>query len=289
MTNNNADFNNLLKHVNKCLADCLTAYPYNTKDILPVAKYAVQAPGHRWRPILFLKIYGMLSGRNYVQPVLPIACSMEFLHTASIILDDLPSMDNALLRRGKKTSHLVFGEARTVIAALWLCDVAQHLIHNTRLQNEERGFRLDLENKLRQTKSSLIAGQLLDLRQKQKTISKIIRMYELKSGVFYAFAASTPARLLGMRHIIKPLEKFGHYLGIAYQLADDIADLTANEKSLGKDIHKDDGKFTIPQKFGIRRAIELRDIYRDKAVAQLKRLPQPIDDLVDLTDRIIRG
>ena len=278
-----------MRRVNKRLAECLSEYPYNIKDLSQVVKYVVLSPGHRWRPILFLKIYGMLSGRKDVQPVLPIACSMEFLHTASIILDDLPSMDNALLRRGKKTSHLVFGEAKTVIAALWLCDVAQHLIHNTRLQNEERGFRLDLENNLRQTKSSLIAGQLLDLRQKQKTISEIIRMYELKSGGFYAFAASTPARLLGMRHIIKPLEEFGHYLGIAYQLADDIADLTANEKSLGKDIHKDDGKFTIPQKFGIRRAIELRDIYRDKAVAQLQKLSQPVDDLVILADRIIHG
>lgn len=288
MHNNNHGFNDSVRRINKRLGECLSEYPHKIQDLSRVAKYAVLSSGHRWRPVLFLKIYKTLSRQKNIQSILPIACSMEFLHTASIILDDLPSMDNALLRRGKKTSHLVFGEAKTILTAVWLCDVAQHLIHSVESKNRD-AVQFNLEDCLRLTKSRLMTGQIMDLQQKQQTVSKIIKLYQLKSGIFYAFAASAPARLLGMRDLIEPLERFGNYLGIAYQLSDDIADQVGNKKQLGKDIRKDDGKFTIPQKFGINRAIKLRDFYREKAVAHLQKLPYPTNELINLADRIIHG
>jgi len=230
----------------------------------------------------------MLSREKYDQALLSIACSMEFLHTASIILDDLPSMDNALLRRGKKTTHLIFGEAKTVLAALWLCDVAQRLVRKSQLDDKQES-QFDLEDAFRLTKSRLIMGQTLDLQGKRKSAGDIIKMYTLKSGAFYALVAATPARLLRMQHLIKPFQLFGNYLGIAYQISDDIADQISTEKSLGKDTHKDDGKCTIPQVLGMKQAVRLRTHYAELAIAQLRKLPFPTKNITRFATTIIYG
>src|SRR5438105_4545519 len=121
-----------LELLNKSLLESLFSYPHQTSELLEAAIYSVESPGHRRRPILFLKTYEVLGGENQ-QAVVPIACAFEFLHTASIILDDTPVMDNGLLRRGRKACHLRFGEARAVTTAIWLCDIAQYLVHQYQL------------------------------------------------------------------------------------------------------------------------------------------------------------
>ena len=115
-----------IRRVNSLLPQELHNYPHQTEQLLEAAEYAVAGPGHRWRPILFTRIYEKLSDKAQSSKALSVACAIEFLHTASLILDDLPSADDATLRRGKQPCHLEFGEARAILAALWLCDVAQH-------------------------------------------------------------------------------------------------------------------------------------------------------------------
>lgn len=276
----------LISLIDTEITRCLRKYPHRTDELLETALYCVGSGGHRWRPLLFLKIWEKLKPRSQQSSVLSIACGIEILHSASIILDDLPSMDDALMRRGRKTSHLEFNEARAILTACWLCDVAQHCIHDFQLQGLFKGGS-DLEDEFRRTKNRLMQGQLRDLETTADSEKEILKTYELKSGAFYGFVASAPAKSFGMNELAIHLEKFGKCLGIAYQISDDIADQTATSTQLGKDVHKDDAKPTLPKKCGIDRAVALRKLYYDKSIAELKHLPGSTDDLIELTARII--
>src|SRR5688500_8982071 len=114
------------REINANLNDSVSGYPYKTRELFSAAQFVIKGGGHRWRPILFLMIYRRLNFEGQYQRLLPVASAIELLHNSSIVLDDLPAMDNGTLRRGKKTCHLMFGEARAILTAFWLCDIAQH-------------------------------------------------------------------------------------------------------------------------------------------------------------------
>lgn len=276
------DLNKLL---NEKLSEYLTSYPHQTSELLEAATYSVESPGHRWRPILFLKIYHKLSRTENNHNVLALACAIEYVHTASIILDDLPSMDDGTLRRGKKPCHLEFGQACAILTAHWLCDVAQHLIHEY-LSAIGTKPAFDIENFLRITKNEMMKGQILDLARNELADDKIIEKYQLKSGALYAFAASVPAHILNLNEIAKTLKNFGDYLGIAYQISDDTHDCTDTSQDLGKDVNKDESKNTIPRMYGIRKAIELRDLYKKKSITEIEKLSDSFKDIVGLVENI---
>lgn len=218
--------------------------------------------------------------------VLPIAAAIEFLHAASIILDDLPSMDNAFLRRGNKTTHLRFGEARTILTACWLCDVAQYWIHQFQQKNPVSGA-CDLEESFRLTKNQLMLGQIRDLANKSTSQKEIVTTYEQKSGALYAFVCSAPAQILGLTTLSNQFRRFGTLLGTAYQISDDLSDQTATEAALHKDVHKDDGKHTLPRRFGLKRARDMREKYYARCLAELDKMPRVPRDLKDLARRVI--
>jgi geranylgeranyl diphosphate synthase type II len=272
-----------LELLNKSLLESLFSYPHQTPELLEAAIYSVESPGHRWRPILFLKTYEVLGGENQ-HAVLPIACAIEFLHTASIILDDTPAMDNGLLRRGRRACHLKFGEARAVATAIWLCDIAQYLVHQYQLAKPNAGG--DLEELLRLTKNEAMRGQIQDLERNDLSCEQIVEKYRLKSGAPYALAAATPAVVLDMGDAARNLKNFGYSLGIAYQISDDIHDQSDSAEVVGKDVHKDDNKSTIPALLGLRKSVEIRDDYKQRAIQELSNIPAPIDDLIELVEQI---
>ena len=276
----------LLRQIDDEIVRCLDNYPHRTDELLEAALYSIGSGGHRWRPVLFLRIWEKLDNHKQQFSVLPLACAIECLHTATLLFDDLPCMDDGLIRRGKKTCHLEFTEARTILTACWLCDVAQHYIHRFHATQPSSGAQ-DLEDLFRATKNRLMQGQIRDLEQKAISEKGIIETYRLKSGVFYSLVASIPARILGLQKLAVHLERFGNFLGIAYQISDDIADQTTTAARLGKDVHKDDSKGTLPKRYGIKRAIALRKVYFKKAVIELKHLASPVDDLIELTERIV--
>src|SRR5579871_2718310 len=182
--------NTFVKHrdlINQALFDCLFAYPFKNDRISEAACYSVRAGGHRWRPVLFLQLYELLAARASAS-VVPIACSIEFVHTASIILDDLPAMDDAALRRGAKTCHLKFDQATALMAAFWLCDVAQHQLCEYERFSHKNG-RNDLGERLRFTKNEMMHGQALDLHPRASAEKDILEICRLKSGALYAFTA----------------------------------------------------------------------------------------------------
>lgn len=273
-----------IESLNSKLTACLGLYESHNRELFEAAVYAVESPGHRWRPTLFLAIYDKLSETKH-EGLLTVACAIEYIHTASIILDDLPAMDDGTLRRGKKPCHLQFGQARAILAALSLCDLAQQLIHDFQLKHGS-GLRLDLETELVSTKREMMKGQILDLECNDLTEEQIIEKYRLKSGALYAFTASAPAHLLGLNELAGHLSYFGNCLGIAYQISDDIHDQADSIEVLGKNVRKDDNKSTIPAMVGLKKAAEMRDFYKLRAINELSNISSSVDDLVELVEQI---
>src|ERR1041385_788130 len=103
------------------LVDHLRSYPHGSNELVETALYTVEAPGRRLRPLLCLTVFEELAKTAIPNEMYAVACSVEYLHTASLILDDLPEMDNATLRRGRKCCHLQFNPARATLAAFLLC------------------------------------------------------------------------------------------------------------------------------------------------------------------------
>jgi geranylgeranyl diphosphate synthase type II len=199
--------------------------------------HSVLIGGKRIRPILAIASYEMCGGVD--ASIYTAACSLELIHAGSLMLDDLPCMDNADYRRGEPTTHKLYGEATTILASasLWVAayellseiDNKQlpELIHKTSTAMGSRG---------------LVQGQLLDLAAFNSTqdIKDLEECYRLKTGVLFALATSMGAILANApENIVKALDIFGEKLGIAFQIRDDIIDTTQSFEESGKDAHLD--------------------------------------------------
>jgi geranylgeranyl pyrophosphate synthase len=174
-----------------------------------------------------------------------------------------------------------FGQARAILAALWLCDVAQSLLHEWCLNNK---IAIDLEESFRSIKNNMMTGQVLDLEYNSPTLTELIEKNRLKSGALYGFTASLPANILGLRQAVAPLNDFGNYLGVAYQISDDIQDCTALKTDVGKDVDQDDR--TIPRLFGLEKAIELKEQYKEKALMTVRQVINPVVDIASIVEKI---
>ncbi len=271
-----------LSFLNKYLIESLENYPYRTPVLLDAAKYAVAAPGHRWRPLLCLRMGRSLGVGDAA--MFPGAAAIEFLHTASIILDDLPEMDDATLRRGQLPTHKKYGAAVTIFTSHWLCQIAHHLIHGTPALCSPN----DIEDRLRLVENGMMKGQVDDLENAGSDVPSILRRYQLKSGILYGFSASVPALIVGMPELAADLDEFGNILGTAYQISDDIHDCVDSEMILGKDIRKDVGKNTIPSLCGLQESYRLKEEFMAKALSKLFRLPGSHDEIIAMAESICR-
>ncbi len=262
--------------------ELLHQYPYNSPELKEASIYSVGSAGHRWRPILFMRIYEKLNAAKIYPDATPVACAIEFLHTASLILDDLPSMDDGNLRRGKKACHREFGESRTILTAHWLCDVAQYYIHDfASIAKVE-----ELENAFLETKSEMMKGQILDLENENLGPAEIIEKCWLNSGALYSFCAWAPASILNVPSVGGTLRRFGYYLGTAYQIADDISDVISTTMELGKDVHKDVGKKTLPSMCGVEKAIEFHYLYKNNALKELEELSFRTEEIAEIVQLV---
>ena len=272
-----------LQRFNELLLLNLSQYRHSTPELLEAATYAVRTPGHRWRPLLFVHIWNRVTEpREDPESHLGLVTAIEYVHTASIVLDDLPAMDDGTLRRGQVPCHIKFGQARAILAALWLCDVAQNLIHQWQSQNR---VDVDLEELFRSIKNDMMKGEILDLEGScDAPLSQLIEKSRLKSGALYGFTASLPAIILGLQEAVISLNDFGNYLGIAYQISDDIQDCVATKTEVGKDVGQDER--TIPRLYGLEKASELKEQYKERALMKARQVINPIEDLANIVEKI---
>lgn len=194
------------------------------KDLNQAIHYALFPGGKRMRP-LFTLLAAQTAGGQWGN-ALPVACAIEYLHTCSLILDDLPCMDNAMDRRGKKATHLVFGESTAILAAVALLNQAWSLLCQHDLSPE--GWvktRWLVEEALRCVGSDgIIAGQFLDLSTRNRPRSAPDRM--LKTITLTRLMLSSGAIIADAPRVaVEALALFGQELGLAYQLLDDVIDI----------------------------------------------------------------
>ncbi len=230
-----------------------------SSKVSQAVRYALLAPGKRIRPLLTLLAATEFGAE--VAAALDVACATEMVHTASLVLDDLPSMDDAVLRRGQPTTHVRFGESIAILAAVALLNQAfstivrsPHLLAETRVALVERmsdaiGF------------DGLVSGQEIDLDERSSgaTLGRLEALNRQKTGVLFEAALELGARVAGVRdRRISALRQAAAHLGLAYQIADDLFDTPAalSARPSSKDRNKDRGKPTVVSLLGVERAQE---------------------------------
>ena len=220
-------------------------------------RYSLFAGGKRMRPILCLAAAEACAG-SYDNAIFP-ACAVECVHTYSLIHDDLPCMDDDDLRRGRPTSHKVFGEAIAVLAGDALLTAGFEILASIQ---ETRRYRLkDFLSELAFAAGSrrLIAGQVADLEAEGKKSSRreLRYIHECKTGAMIAASLKLGAMAVNAEPaLVASVGRFGHYLGLAFQVIDDILDVTQTSEKLGKSAGKDIAaqKTTYPALLGLESA-----------------------------------
>ena len=246
-------------------------------------RYSLLAPGKRIRPVLTVLVCGYFGDCEDL--VLDPACAIEMVHTASLILDDMPSMDDASLRRGRPTNHLVFGEDTATLASVTLLNRAFGVIAEANGLSPE--IRVDLTRMLSESIGSngIIAGQFCDLRSnwEDRDLPKLIEMYGQKTGALFVASVETGARVARVPESwVASIRSFAMNLGMAFQILDDLLDQFATENEAGKNVGQDDAKTTFVSIMGPDKARIEACRYIRSAVRSLDGIGSPANSLVDL-------
>ncbi|MBN1848470.1 MAG: polyprenyl synthetase family protein [Deltaproteobacteria bacterium] len=265
-----------------------------TADMVKAMTYSLFAGGKRLRPILCMAGAEAVGGDGI--KVLPVACGLEMIHTYSLIHDDLPAMDDDQLRRGKPTSHIVFGEAMAILAGDGLLTEAFHLM--TRPDVIEA---FDPENLLQVIHliaeaagyQGMVGGQAMDIQTQGREIdpSLVEFTHAHKTGALIAAAVTSGAILSnGTEDQIKAIQTYGARIGLAFQISDDILDIEGDVINTGKGIGGDvkKGKNTYPSVFGLDNAKNVLKKTVEKALAGMEPFDQKADPLKMIATYIMK-
>lgn len=230
--------------------------------------YSLNAGGKRLRPVLLLATYKAYA--NNEEKAISSAVALEMIHTYSLIHDDLPAMDDDLYRRGKLTNHKAFDEATAILAGDALLTYSFDVIANDNLlEDHEKVYIIGSLSKC-SGPTGMVAGQILDMEAEGRSITlvELEEIHAKKTGELLKFAVTVGAYLGGATsEQLKHLEGFAYYLGLIFQVQDDILDVIGDEKKLGKPVGSDAGndKSTYPALLGLDGAIKRKEAYVEKA------------------------
>lgn len=236
-------------------------------------RYSVFAGGKRLRPVLCIAAAEAL-GTDPL-PFLPAVCALEFVHTYSLIHDDLPAMDDDDLRRGRPTSHRVFGEALAILAGDALLTLAFGAIAGMEAPPPAVRTALVAELAAGSGSAGMVGGQVLDLAAEGREISAgaLEEIHARKTAAMIEASVSFGALLGGAGAAQEEaLRTYGRSLGMAFQVTDDILDATGNEEKMGKRTRQDDAarKATYPALYGVEESRRIAAGYVESAMAALR-------------------
>lgn len=258
--------------VDAALDRLLPAESAQPSSIHTAMRYSVFAGGKRMRPILCLESARIFA--TDVTPALHPACAIEFIHTYSLIHDDLPALDNDDLRRGKPTCHKKFSEAIAILAGDALLTVAFESIGATPVPAERRVAILTEVAGAAGTVNGMVGGQVADIEAEGKLINPQMLEYIHRSKTAALIRASIAAGALcagASPEDVARLRRFGGTIGWAFQVTDDILDVEESSAALGKTAGKDiaQQKATYPSVYGLERSHEIANDLAKKAIAEL--------------------
>jgi geranylgeranyl diphosphate synthase, type II len=234
--------------------------------------YSLHAPAKRLRPVLSLLVTEMLGGQP--EAALPAAGAVELVHTASLILDDLPSMDDARMRRGRPACHIVHGEAMAILAAFALQNRAFEMLAlgwpGAPTTNVRQTIAADLARAI--GLEGMVAGQAADLDMSGVAIdfATLEFIHSRKTGALFIAAAALGAEAAGVEPAVRSaIEAYAKNLGLAFQIVDDLLDVEGSTAETGKDVGQDVKKTTFVSFSGIAGA---RELARELALTSEKTL-----------------
>ena len=257
-----------------------------TAGLEEAMRYSLLAGGKRVRPVLALATARAVGAEP--EAFLPVACSIELIHTYSLIHDDLPAMDDDDLRRGVPTSHKRFGEDVAILAGDGLFAEA------VRLFCEQPGDPRRVLDALRELAAAtgvggMVGGQYVDVTGSQSSAEELRTLHSLKTGRLIAASVNVVLALAGLGDSERmPYRRFADELGVLFQIVDDILDVTESDEQLGKPHGSDErhGKLTYVSLYGLERARELAAESHAKATAALDGAAGETDDLRRVADYI---
>jgi geranylgeranyl diphosphate synthase type II len=258
--------------------------PANLKESM---LYSVEAGGKRLRPILLIASYEHYG--SDIKKVMAPAIAIELIHTYSLIHDDLPAMDNDDFRRGKPTNHKIFDEATAILAGDALLTYSFEIIADDHyLENFEKAELIKMLSKAAGP-SGMVAGQMMDMEAENKpnSLEQLETIHELKTGELLTFSVYAGA-FLGQAsdEELSHLKEFAYYLGLIFQVQDDILDVTGDPEKLGKPTGSDEGnkKSTYPNLLGLDGAKNHKEMYVQKAMESLQKAKAENSYLMALTE-----
>lgn len=275
------------------------------KSLLEAMNYSFLAGGKRLRPLLMRECYRMFGGRGEV--IEPFMAAQEMIHTYSLVHDDLPAMDNDLYRRGRKTTHAVYGEAMAILAGDGLLNLA--------FETACRAFSLGGQASEGETKrergaeriggamtilakkagiSGMIGGQAVDVEAEKRKLrldgEKLLFIHEHKTAALIQSAMMIGAYLAGAdKESVAKMEKAGYAIGIAFQIQDDILDITSTLEELGKPVGSDEknDKLTYVSVYGLERSKQDVEKLSREALEILRDVPERNEFLEELVVSLI--
>ncbi len=270
-------------------AALVSAYP---ERIYEAMRYSVLAGGKRLRPILCLAACELAGGS--VAQALPTACALEMIHTMSLIHDDLPAMDNDDFRRGKPTNHKVFGEDIAILAGDALLAFAfEHIACQTQGVPPQLVLQVIARIGHAVAATGLVGGQVVDLESEGKAISleTLEYIHTHKTGALLEVSVVSGGILAGGdEELLARLSHYAQDIGLAFQIIDDILDITATSEQLGKTAGKDQAvaKATYPSLWGLEASQQKAEELIHSAKEALRPYGSQAEPLLALADFITR-
>lgn len=251
--------------------------------------YALMAGGKRVRPVLSIASFEAAGGGN--RNILPVAASLELIHTYSLIHDDLPAMDNDDFRRNQPTTHKAYGEAIAILAGDALLTDAFSIISQT---DADPGTLINVIKELSHASGAegMVGGQTVDILLEGKEARKkdLLYIHTHKTGALIRGSVRIGAIMANApRTKLNALTEYGEKIGLAFQIVDDILDITGTKEELGKSTGADDarGKNTYPLIFGLEKSRKIADKLICDALEAIKKFDKRADPLREIAGYIV--
>ena len=257
--------------------------------IYDAASYSLNVGGKRIRPILFMLVYFMYKGED--KEIIDMAAAIEMIHTYSLIHDDLPCMDNDDLRRGKPTNHKVYGENIAVLAGDALLNEAMILLMDFSIKHGKDALVAAREIAYAAGADGMIGGQVVDIINEGKRISKeeLNYMHLKTTGELIRSSIVAGAILAEAdKSEIDLLNKFGMNLGLAFQIKDDILDVTGDVEKLGKNTLADVNKSNFITMYGLEECKVMCEDLTAECITILDKISVNTDILKELTIELLK-
>lgn len=290
--NFNAEMEKRLEQVQHILERYLPKEEGFQKTVLEAMNYSMYAGGKRLRPILMLETYRLFGGQGKV--IEPFMAAIEMIHTHSLIHDDLPALDNDEYRRGRKTTHVVYGEAMAILAGDALLNYAyETAVQAFELEPESTRIGKALAILSRKTGVyGMLGGQCVDVEAAGKNITreKLDFIYRLKTSALIETSMMTGAALAGAsKEQIQQIEAAARDIGLAFQIRDDILDVTSTVDELGKPVFSDEKneKMTYVTIEGIEKAKKDVEEISKRAICALKSMEKENEFLEELVISLV--